>query len=313
MSNDELGQVDGVLLLLRELSPRLMGFDVSGFGESDLEVVLSEVRATQRRLDGLVTRIGVRCNQLAAEGTSRPAEEALRGDGKIGARQARRESARAEAAERVEGLGEAASAGETTGEHVDSIARHTAKLSDEQRASFNFGDLVERAKRMLPEAFDRHVKRCVDSAMADGGLGDTKAKQAASEFRHWFDHSTGMGRFSGSLDPERYEMLTTAIERRVTSIAASSEEAVTKNKNLAAQALIELVSQTASSNSGGRTMASVLVVVDHETAINGSHRDSLRQTEGGQDIAAESISRLCCDAVIRRVTLDPSGVPINVG
>ncbi|MGH1488431.1 MAG: HNH endonuclease [Acidimicrobiales bacterium] len=293
---------------------RLVDFDVSEFAEVELKALLGDVRAAQRCLDGLVIRIGVRSNHLAAEGAAAPAEESLRGEGEVGSRQARRESARAAAAEQVEGLGAAASAGATTGEHVDAIARHTAKLSDEQRAAFDFDDLVERATRMLPESFDRHVKRCVDAAMADHGLGDTKAKQAASEFRHWFDHGAGMGRFSGMLDPERYEMLVNAIDRRVGSIAAAAGDTVTKNQNLAATALIDLVTSPGDAcGDPGRRTASVLVVVDHETMSNGAHEASLRQTESGHDIALESIARLCCDALIRRVALDEDGVPLNVG
>ncbi|MGH1491768.1 MAG: hypothetical protein ACRBK7_20655 [Acidimicrobiales bacterium] len=164
---------------------------------------------------------------------------------------------------------------------------------------------------MVGGSFDRHVRRQVDAARTDHGLGDTKAKQAASEFRHWVDQDSGMGRFSGWLDPERYEMLVNAIDRRVSSVAAASEgDGVTRDKNLAAQAIVDLVTGGGAS---GRQVASVLVVVDHDTVVHGAHEHSVRETEGGHDLAAESISRLCCDAVIRRVTLDQVGVPINVG
>ncbi len=166
---------------------------------------------------------------------------------------------------------------------------------------------------MLPESFDRYAKSQVQAAIADHGLGDTKAKQAASEFRHWFDDVSGMGRFSGSLDPERYEALTNAIDQRVASIAASSEETVVKNSNLAAQALVELATAVGLEGGGRRPLASVLVVVDHETVTNGSHPKSIRRTESGHDISPESIARLCCDAVIRRVTHDEASVPIDVG
>lgn len=87
----------GVRSVLCALPPRLAGFDVSGFDEAGLKVLLGEVRAVQRCLDGLVIRVGVRSNQLAAAGVGAPAGEAMRGDGEVGSRQARRESARAAA------------------------------------------------------------------------------------------------------------------------------------------------------------------------------------------------------------------------
>ena len=40
---------------------------------------------------------------------------------------------------------------------------------------------------------------------------------------------------------------------------------------------------------------------------------SVCQTETGHDIPVQTVDRLSCDAVIRRVTLDETGVPVNVG
>lgn len=237
----------------------------------------------------------------------------MRGSGAVSARQARREAARSETAQQIEGLADAARQGETTAEHIDSIARHTASLTNEQREAIDFDDLVERAKSMLPESFNRHVKRQVDNATADQGLDNTKAKQSASEFRHWFDDKNGMGRFSGTLDPERYEMLINAVDRHVTRLASASDKPVHKTANLAAHALVELVTMPTNGESAGRQVASVLVVVDQQTLIDGPHAASLRQTETGADIAPESIARLCCDSIIRRVCLDERGVPLDVG
>ena len=293
------------------------GVEVSGLDEPGLRVLLAEVRGVQRRLDGLATRIGVRSNQLAAAGRAGPAEETARGGGAVGSRQARREAARAATAATVPGLLDALSHGEVSGEHVDVFARHTKSLSDGQRAALDFDDLIGQAGVLPVETFDRLVKRRVDTARGDHGLKDTATKQQASEFRHWFDPGTGMGRFTGSLDPERYELLTNAIEHHTTTLAAASDATITKDANLAARALVELVCRPATTS--GRTgrgsggVPSIVVIVDHDTAINGPHRGSVRQTENGHDLAAATITRLGCDAVLRRVTLDPAGVPVNVG
>ena len=59
--------------------------------------------------------------------------------------------------------------------------------------------------------------------------------------------------------------------------------------------------------------ASVTVIVDADTATRGPRQGSVCQTETGHDIPVESVDRLCCDAVVRRVTLDEAGVPVNVG
>lgn len=285
--------------------------DVSAANEPDLRAVLAEVRAAQRCLDGLAMRIGVRANKLAAEGRSAPATETLRGDGAVGARQARREATRAELGE-LAGIGEAVSAGEISGEHVDSIARHRARLPEELRDNFDLGSLVTRASGMPPETFDRLVKRRVDKASADRGLADIKAKQASSEFRHWFDRDTGMGRFTGALDPERYEVLTNAIDHHAAAITAA-EIGLHKDKNLAARALVELIADVGQSRDVRSRLPSILVVVDQETLVRGSHNRSVCQTEQGHDLPPESLARLACDATFRRVVLDGRGVPIDVG
>ncbi len=292
--------------------PRVVGsLDFAGAGEAELKTLLGQVRAAQRCLEGLTMRIAARSNLLAAQGRSAPAGETLRGDGAVRAAQARREARRADVAEAIPGVVGAVVDGEISGEHVDAIARHTEKLSGEDRANFDFDAAVTQAKRLPPETFDRFMRRAVVQAQADDGLGDTTAKQAASEFRHWFDQNSGMGRFSGSLDPERYELLIAAVEQRCSSLAAAGD--VEKNHNLAVAALVDLVDSPEAGRDGRRRLPSILVVVDHETATQGPHAGSVRQTENGHDIAAVSISRLACDAVIRRVLLDEAGVPINVG
>ncbi len=290
----------------------LSAVDVSQYQEASLGELLGAVRAAQRSLDGLVMRIGSRSDRLAAEGTAAPADEFLRGAGAVGSRVARREASRVQAAEAIGGLSEAVASGQTSGEHVDCLARHSKKLTDEQRANFDFASLIERSKDLPPETFDRLVKRQVQAVAADHGLADTTAKQNASEFTHWFDPQTGMGRFSGSLDPERYEALTDAVDQHLTTIAANSPEPVSKTKNLAAEALVDLV--MAAGGRGARNrLPAVTVIVDHKTLQQGPHAESVRQTAAGHDLPPESLARLCCDATLRRVVLDDRGVPIDVG
>ncbi len=292
------------------------GLDVSGFDEAKLAGLLADVRIAQRCLDGLVMRIGVRSNELARSGQAAPTDETIRGTGSgaVGSRQARREAKRADVAESVDGLGAAVSKGEASGEHVDAISRHTSKLTDEQRHSIDFDGLIEKAKELPADVFDRLVKRAVDVARSDHGLADARAKREASEFRHWFDHKTGMGRFTGTLDAQRYEALTNAVDNHINALASlgTTSDPVVRNHNLAVEALVQLVTASGALNSRSR-LPSVTIVVDHDTVVHGAHPESVRQTENGHDVAPETISRLCCDATIRRVTLNDRGVPVNVG
>lgn len=297
---------------LRGLPDLVSAVDMSSLAERELKVWLADVRSAQRALDGMAMAIAARSDHLAAAGGSPPAEEVMRGGGAVSAGQARRESRRAKAAQFVPGLVGAASLGLVSADHVDSIARNALRLSEEQRQKVDFESLVPAARELPPETFDRLVKRTVRAAVPADPLADTEAKQAASEFRHWFDHHEDMGKFCASLDPERYEALTTAVDQRVVAMAAEVGESVCKSANLAAQALVDLVVGSAS-RGGGSRLPAVTVIVDSQTLATGMHHGSICQTENGQTLAAESVARLCCDAVLRRVTVDGKGLPIDVG
>jgi hypothetical protein len=313
MPHVERGPGESSVAAFESLLSAIARLDVAKANAAELESFLPKVRDAQRSLDGLTTHVGVRLNQLAANGQSAPAAEVLRGDGSVSATQARREAKRCELAHHQPAVSAALAAGSISGEHVDALARRTGQLTDEQRGRFDFAAAISDASRLPPETFNRLLKRRVDRIRADGGLEDDTSKQQASEFHHWFDHGTGMGRFAGSLDPERYEQLTAAIEQRCASLAAEGD--VEKSNNLAAQALIDLMANAgANSRSQGHGQRpSILVVVDHKTARQGWHTDTICQTENGHDISTASLARLACDATVRSVTLDPSGVPINVG
>ena len=285
---------------------------VAGYDEAELAGLLSEARSLQRRVDGLLTRIARRADELAAGGLGAPAEDTMRSQGAVGARQARREAARARAAEAMPGLGDALSQGETSAEHADVLASLTADLTPEQIARMDLESLLDQASRVPVETFRRRVKRTVDALTADHGRADAVARYRASEFRHWFDHDTGMGCFAGSLDPERYEALISAIDHHSTALASISDEPLVKDRNLAAAALVELATAAGPLDARSR-LPHITVVVDHDTIVHGANADSVRQTANGHDLSPESVARLCCDAVIRKVLLDEQSVPLEVG
>jgi hypothetical protein len=299
---------------LTQFAAFVRAVDVSTYSDEAVSASLSEVRAVQRVVDGLVARLGQRANELAEHGRSAPAEEKMRGSGEASAQQAKREAARAEAATAMPGLGEALSDGELSGEHADVLARATAGLTQDQIDRLGVEQLVADAASVPVETFRRMVKRAVERVTEDHGRREAEAKRQRSEFRHWFDQSAGMGRFTGSLDPERYEAFIAAIEEHVNSLAAAAHDSadgpVTKNANLAAEAIVQLV---CSSDRLDARRPSVTIVVDADTMTDGPHEHSVRETRGGHDLSPDTISRLCCDASLRKVMLDDRGVPLAVG
>lgn len=284
-------------------------FEHHDLDETGVVSTLADVRAVQRSLDGLVSRLSARCDTLAAEGLGAPGVEVLRGDGVVSARQARAEAHRAGVCSAFPGVGAAFGDGSTSGAHVDALGDLTRDLTDDELAGLDVSALTASACSVPVETFRRSLRRQIDQVRADHGLGDAVAKQQAARVRLWRNERTGMGHLSAELDPEAFEKLANAIDQRMTELCNRTDEPVAMDEHLAAEALIDLI--TGEQSRSGRP--SIIVVVDANTMTHGPHDGSICQTECGADLAPETVSRLACDATMRRVTLDEHGAPINVG
>lgn len=301
-----VNELDDVIDVVRSV-------DLTDFDESQLKSVLRTARRVQASLDALICQIGVKANRLADTGQSAPAIDLFASGDRVRSSTAKRDAARSQAVQTVHGLAEAASSGTIGGDHLDIFARRITKLTTEERAKIDDNTLVGQAKRLGPKRFDQAVKRAIDTIRQDDGLTETNQKRAASTFTHWFDHTTGMGRFTGSLDPERYEALTTTIDQHVATLANANDttsETTHKDSNLAAAALIELVCTT---DKRTPNLPHITVVIDHETATQGTHNNTIRQTGNGHELPLQAVERMMCDAVLQRVVVDNHNVPINVG
>ncbi len=288
----------------------LLSVSVGGLDESGLRSALQDARKARNAIDALISKIGVEVDRLAASGLAIPADELFRADNQVRASTAKRDITRAKTTGSITGLERAVSTGKISSDHVDILGQRYNKLSPNEQSQLNTGRLLEQATKLAPKPFDRAVKRAVDQLRQDDGLTESQQKRNASEFTHWFDHRTGMGKFHGQLDPERYEALTTAIDQHTASLAAADDQPSTKDPHLAVQALVELVC-----SSGQRTqhLPHVTVVVDERTLTTGPHNTSRCETGNGHHLPPQTIDRLACDSVLQRVTLDDRGVPINVG
>ncbi len=292
------------------LLPLVVGVDIGRCGDEELAALTASVREGQQALDVLLMRIAVVAEQRAQDGTGRGAHGTLLGDGRsIRGRAARQEAARAKAAAELSKVGEAMMAGCIGAEQVDAITRASRSLTAAERDLLNTDDLIDAAITMPADLFARHVRRMVDEIKGDHGLGDTKSKRERSSWNHWFDERSGMGHVHGEFDPERYEEIISSVEAELTRLA--NHGGVSKGHRLAADAAHALLTGSSTSGASGRPRLSV--VVDWETLMGRPHAGSIRETADGHDLPLESISRLACDAVLQRVVLDTSGVPINVG
>ncbi|MEM7339778.1 MAG: HNH endonuclease signature motif containing protein [Actinomycetota bacterium] len=292
-----------------------------------LAALLRRARAIEADVSSLVATIGARADVLAAAGRAAPAGEFLLDQGQVRARTARDEAARAEVLGWAPGVASAVGDGRVGADQLDSLARHTRHLGDDARARLPVAGLVAEAGRLPADSFDAAVRRAVRAA--DPGEADASAERmrAASEFRHWRDQRTGMGRFTGALDLERYEILAGAIDRETVRMAAAADEPTARDATLAAAALVELVTGSgravggnASGGSGGGrpARAQISLVVDvHTLAAARAGVDMPGSPPGrtgnGHELTPAALARLSCDADLRRVVLDERSLPLDVG
>lgn len=226
---------------------------------------------------------------------------------------ARRDARRAAIVDSIPDLGTAVENGAIGGEHVDAIARVAKQLEPALRPQFDAAaaDLVNRSAGRPVDTFAKQVRRLADIVNDDHGRAKALAQRDASELSMWVDRD-GMGHFRAVLDPERYASVTNAIGRQVAAMAAAAKasgESVTKGRRLDADAFVEVMQQ----GNGSMGRPDITIVIDHATANGQPNDQSVRETVDGAELSLDAVTRLCCDAVIRSVTLDSKGVPLDVG
>lgn len=167
------------------------------------------------------------------------------------------------------------------------------------------------------DTFDRKLRTLIDHARADHGMTRLQQQRARSSLKMWTDLD-GMGHLHVTADPERFAHIQTAIEAETASLAATAKNSSTDCSNdtpvtlgpaLQLDALVALLS----GGCGPAGWPSITVVVDQATLAAGPHRRTVCETDNGIPLPAPVVERYLCDAVVRRVTLDDAGLPVNVG
>ena len=294
--------------------------DLGSFDEAALARLVGCVRRAESAIATMLALVGERASALAETGDGPPARELLLADGRwVKGRRAGIEAARAELFALYPEASELQRSARIGVGHVDVLARRLLRLTAEQRNRIDSAELLAWAERVPVDTFARRVGLVVAAVETtpkpndvDGadGVDDSEeavadARREASMFRHWFNTDTGMGHFYGSLDPERYEALAAAVDAHTRRLADQAPERTEKNANLAAAALVDLVTSAGETRAGrgSRRQPHVTVVMGPDGA----------QTGNGYPLGTDALHRLLCDAVTQTVTLDDAGVPINVG
>ena len=237
---------------------------------------------------------------------------------------ASRLTARADTLTAMPELGEALAAGDTTGGHIDVVARELRSLTPAQRDA-----VAEQADRLALEAarrtkreYEQLVKGLVAAVTGDDGL-DRLARQRRRTRLTFRPEADGMWRLSGVFDPERaatlHARLVAERERRFHDRLPEDAPAdpFERQDHLYALALLGLVdgSSPASGASGGAASgADITVLIDARTLLEGRYDGSVCEVlPGGFDLPIETIRRWACQATVTPVVVHPDGTSLWAG
>jgi hypothetical protein len=203
----------------------------------------------------------------------------------------------------------------------------------ETRTAFTAGDLSEsrvkvlaQAQALCPEQFARDEAQLVAQVASASSQEVPKVlaqwkqdtdpvsaeAEAESRYRmralHLSKDWSGMLRLSGLLDPGSGLILRSAI-RALADPANLDPQDTRTPAQCQADALVEVCRQHLQGSNGKRRPPQVLVTIPWNMLQEGR---GIVDTEAGP-IGANTARRLCCDATVSRVLLDPESVPIELG
>jgi hypothetical protein len=115
----------------------------------------------------------------------------------------------------------------------------------------------------------------------------------------------------GTFHPELGARIWKAIDHEEAKLVATADDRSVDRSQAAAEALANLI---ASGHQAARPIeADVLVIVDHDTLVEGIHDDSVCETDHGVALPPETIRRMCCTGRIVPIFVGADGVPLDIG
>jgi len=227
---------------------------------------------------------------------------------------------RADACAAIPELGEALTAGETTGDRVDIVARASVGLNASERAllAAHGRRLAHAAGEQTAAGFRKTVEHVLRQVREDDGLARLEQQTRMARLR-WFTDGDGMWCLSGRFDPAtgaRLEgTLRNAIDRRFANATPDTcpLDPIEKQQHLAALALSDLLLGENTTSAAG--VPDVTVLIDAETLLSGhAHEGTVCDIGLGRfGLPIATIRRWACIGTVSPVVVAADGVRIMLG
>lgn len=294
---------------VRSAVESLVGSDLSVADHAELSDAARAVARLQSFVDHAKVQITRRGRQLADEGDSSSAH-ALIDEGRCTGSDVKHTHGRDRICGDLPDFEDALANGTVTGAHLDALAQHTKSLTDDERSDLAAisGELIADAVEQPPALFDRTVKARVDAIRnqhrPDSDSEALDRQRAASCVKRWTDRDSGMKHTMLSLDPLRDASLWGVIDHHLARLRRDPANAQRPFGQLQVDAVLASVDADAG---GGHRIPEVVAHVDHRSLCHGRHSATLCETDGGSALPVATVRRLCCEAVIQAVIVQPDG------
>jgi hypothetical protein len=287
----------------------LLAADPDVVDREELGALIRHGRAVRGFLDTADVRFSRRSRELAAAGQSESPTAVLMDEGRRSGKEAKATQDRDRVCEEFDGFEDALAAGDVSGDHLDVLARLTRNLADDVAADMRAeaADLLASATADYVSQFERATKERIASITSQHAAEDEAAEldrqRAESKVKRWTDQASGMKMTLLSLDPLRDAAFHSAVDARLARLRQDPANA----KVPFAQLQVEAVVAAVSSDAPGRRIPELAVHVDHESLCHGRHDHTLCELSDGTPLPVGTAQRLCCEAIISAVVIDPDG------
>jgi Domain of unknown function (DUF222) len=208
------------------------------------------------------------------------------------------------------------SEGKISSDHADAVAETLSRMDPADRSKLTDQQdwVADLAARSTPEQLARKLNSRARELAHDDGIKVLERRRRATFLRSWTDKDSGMVCLYGKFDPEsgaallgRLRNATEALfHDRIPDTCPLDER---KNDHLRALALLYLTEGKGTSS--GRP--DITVVIDLQTLLDGVHKQSRVEVEGGVTLPVETVRRMACFANIIPAVLGADGVLLDLG
>lgn len=287
----------------------LLDSDPDVADRQQLGVIVRQAAKLRSFVDLVEMRCNRRAQQLAAEGRSESASFVLIDEGRRSGREAKATQDRDRVCSELPEFEDALASGSCSSDHLDVLAKLTRDLTDVERSDLHAiaPELVASASTDYVSDFERKTKNAIAHIRKMNSPRDESAEldrqREQSHVKRWTDKQSGMKMTLMALDPLRDASFHAVVDAQLARLRQDPGNANDPFAQLQVNALVAAVS----AGDTQHRIPEVVVHVDHESACHGRHERTLCETSEGDPLPVATAQRLCCEAVVSAVVVDPDG------